>query len=125
MRWKNSTTCWPIRALAVIFDEAELAARREGWDAARWVRHLSAKLHRHDDVLPPGSGRADPDRRRAPAAAQRDDRRSVVLRRSRTRRRHARLAARPHPLARLAVAADRVLEGWPASPTKPVAWAAR
>jgi chemosensory pili system protein ChpB (putative protein-glutamate methylesterase) len=41
-------------SLAVIFDEAELAARREGWDAARWVRHLSAKLHRHDDVLPPG-----------------------------------------------------------------------
>ena len=23
--------------VAVIFDEAELAARREGWDAARWV----------------------------------------------------------------------------------------
>jgi chemosensory pili system protein ChpB (putative protein-glutamate methylesterase) len=41
-------------AVAVIFDEAELAARREGWDAARWVRHLSAKLHRHGDVLPPG-----------------------------------------------------------------------
>jgi chemosensory pili system protein ChpB (putative protein-glutamate methylesterase) len=40
--------------VAVIFDEAELAARREGWDAARWVRHLSAKLHRHGDVLPPG-----------------------------------------------------------------------
>lgn len=40
--------------VAVIFDEADLAARREGWDAARWVRHLSAKLHRHDDVLPPG-----------------------------------------------------------------------
>jgi chemosensory pili system protein ChpB (putative protein-glutamate methylesterase) len=42
------------RAVEVIFDEADLAARREGWDAARWVRHLSAKLHRHDDVLPPG-----------------------------------------------------------------------
>ena len=41
-------------SLAVIFDEAELAARREGWDAARWVRHLSAKLNRHADVLPPG-----------------------------------------------------------------------
>lgn len=40
--------------VAVIFDEADLAARREGWDAARWVRHLSAKLHRHGDVLPPG-----------------------------------------------------------------------
>lgn len=45
-------------AIAVIFDEAELAARREGWDAARWVRHLAAKLHQHHDVLPPGR---DPD----------------------------------------------------------------
>lgn len=41
--------------ILVIFDEAELAARREGWDAARWVRHLSAKLHHHDNVLPPGT----------------------------------------------------------------------
>ncbi|MFD0739987.1 chemotaxis protein CheB [Lysobacter koreensis] len=41
-------------AIEVIFDEAELAARREGWEAARWVRHLAAKLHRHGDVLPPG-----------------------------------------------------------------------
>lgn len=40
--------------ITVIFDEAELAAQRAGWDAARWVRHLSAKLNRHDDVLPPG-----------------------------------------------------------------------
>src|SRR5687768_177088 len=45
-------------AIAVIFDEADLAAKREGWDAARWVRHLAAKLHQHDDVLPPGR---DPD----------------------------------------------------------------
>jgi chemosensory pili system protein ChpB (putative protein-glutamate methylesterase) len=41
--------------ITVIFDEAELAAQRAGWDAARWVRHLSAKLNRHDNVLPPGS----------------------------------------------------------------------
>ncbi|CAN5683739.1 chemotaxis protein CheB [soil metagenome] len=40
--------------VTVIFDEAELAAQREGWDMARWVRHLAAKLYRHDDVLPPG-----------------------------------------------------------------------
>lgn len=45
-------------AVDVIYDEADLASRREGWDAARWVRHLSAKLHQHDDVLPPGR---DPD----------------------------------------------------------------
>ena len=40
--------------VTVIFDEVDLAAQREGWDAARWVRHLAAKLNRHDDVLPPG-----------------------------------------------------------------------
>lgn len=41
-------------AITVLFDEADLAAQREGWEAARWARHLSAKLNRHDDVLPPG-----------------------------------------------------------------------
>lgn len=45
-------------AIEVIFEEAELAAHREGWEAARWVRHLAAKLHRHADVLPPGSASA-------------------------------------------------------------------
>src|SRR5690606_17675241 len=42
-------------SITVIYDEAELAANREGWDAARWIRHLRAKLNRHDDVLPPGA----------------------------------------------------------------------
>lgn len=41
-------------AVDVLYEEAELAAAREGWDAARWGRHLSAKLLRHGDVLPPG-----------------------------------------------------------------------
>lgn len=45
-------------SLTVIFDEADLAAHRAGWDAARWVRHLSAKLNHHQRVLPPG-GEAD------------------------------------------------------------------
>jgi chemosensory pili system protein ChpB (putative protein-glutamate methylesterase) len=40
--------------IAVIFDEAELAAKREGWEAQRWARHLAAKLYGHADVLPPG-----------------------------------------------------------------------
>jgi chemosensory pili system protein ChpB (putative protein-glutamate methylesterase) len=40
-------------SIEVIFEEAELALTREGWDAARWVRHLAAKLNRHGDVLPP------------------------------------------------------------------------
>jgi chemosensory pili system protein ChpB (putative protein-glutamate methylesterase) len=41
--------------ITVIFDEADLAAQREGWDAARWSRHLAAKLNRHEQVLPPGA----------------------------------------------------------------------
>jgi chemosensory pili system protein ChpB (putative protein-glutamate methylesterase) len=42
-------------ATTVIYDEVALAARREGWDAARWSRHLAAKLGGHHDVLPPGA----------------------------------------------------------------------
>lgn len=38
----------------LIFDEADLAARREGWDAQRWVRHLAVKLQGHGNVMPPG-----------------------------------------------------------------------
>ena len=38
----------------VIYEEAEHAASREGWDAARWQRHLVAKLQGHGNVLPPG-----------------------------------------------------------------------
>ncbi|MDX1549735.1 MAG: chemotaxis protein CheB [Lysobacter spongiicola] len=38
----------------VIYEEAELIAAREGWEVARWQRHLLAKLQRHGDVLPPG-----------------------------------------------------------------------
>ncbi|MEO5566677.1 MAG: chemotaxis protein CheB [Luteimonas sp.] len=42
-------------ATTVIYDEVAVAARREGWDAARWSRHLAAKLGGHHDVLPPGA----------------------------------------------------------------------
>ncbi|MCD7097400.1 chemotaxis protein CheB [Stenotrophomonas sp. MMGLT7] len=41
--------------LTVVFDEAELAARREGWEAQRWARHLLAKLRGSGNVLPPGA----------------------------------------------------------------------
>jgi chemosensory pili system protein ChpB (putative protein-glutamate methylesterase) len=47
----------------VIYDEVAVVARREGWDAARWARHLAAKLGGHADVLPPGAGAADDDAR--------------------------------------------------------------
>ncbi|QNP41263.1 chemotaxis protein CheB [Lysobacter solisilvae (ex Woo and Kim 2020)] len=41
-------------AIEVLFEEAEHAVGRVGWDAARWVRHLRAKLGLADTVLPPG-----------------------------------------------------------------------
>jgi chemosensory pili system protein ChpB (putative protein-glutamate methylesterase) len=43
-------------AVDVIYEEAALIVAREGWDAARWRRHLLAKLLGHDNVLPPSQG---------------------------------------------------------------------
>lgn len=40
-------------AVLAIYEEAELVLRRDAWENARWLRHLMAKLHRRDDVLPP------------------------------------------------------------------------
>jgi len=45
--------------IEVLFEEAELAVGRVGWDAARWVRHLRAKLGHADTVLPPGRNGAE------------------------------------------------------------------
>lgn len=53
----------------VVYEEAELAASREGWEVARWQRHLVAKLQRHGDVLPPGREPED-DAEEAPAPAE-------------------------------------------------------
>lgn len=39
-------------ALQVLFDDAEVAVKRTGWEAARWARHLAAKLTGSDNVLP-------------------------------------------------------------------------
>jgi len=39
----------------VIFEEAALVLERTGWDAARWIRHLAAKLRGVGDVLPPST----------------------------------------------------------------------
>lgn len=71
-------------ARIVIYDEAELAAQREGWDSARWVRHLAAKLAGHSDVLPPGTATEDvpPAVTRAapaPAVETRGGTRSVTI----------------------------------------------
>ena len=63
-------------SVVVIFDEAELAARREGWEAKRWARHLAAKLNGHADVLPPGGElddtRPEPGLPRTPAQIHAD-----------------------------------------------------
>lgn len=53
----------------VMYEESDVAAAREGWDVARWSRHLSAKLLRHDDVLPPGREADGEARSPAPAPA--------------------------------------------------------
>lgn len=41
-------------SITVIFEEVDATLAREGWDAARWGRHLHAKIYGHQDVLPPG-----------------------------------------------------------------------
>jgi len=43
-------------AVQVIYEDAELVAQRDEWENARWLRHVLAKLNRHDDVLPPRPG---------------------------------------------------------------------
>ena len=43
-------------AFEIMFEDAEVAAKREGWEAARWARHLNAKLYGHGDVLPRAKG---------------------------------------------------------------------
>lgn len=37
----------------VVFNEAEVSGALEGWDLARWARHLAAKVLGHDNTLPP------------------------------------------------------------------------
>lgn len=43
-----------VPALNVMYDEAETTSKLQGWDQARWARHLAAKLL-GSDVLPPGA----------------------------------------------------------------------
>lgn len=43
-------------SIEVMFEEADVATSREGWEAARWRRHLAAKLNHRSDVLPPVAG---------------------------------------------------------------------
>lgn len=46
--------------LNVIFDEAETTSQLDGWDLARWARHLAAKILGHDHTLPPVPEGASP-----------------------------------------------------------------
>jgi len=45
----------------VLFEEADLIVQREGWDAARWLRHVAAKLRMRDTVLPDGAEPLPPE----------------------------------------------------------------
>lgn len=58
-------------ALEILFEDADVAAKREGWEAARWARHLAAKLYGHDNVLPrlKVAVEAEPEATPAPEAA--------------------------------------------------------
>ncbi|HRO63086.1 chemotaxis protein CheB [Thermomonas sp.] len=47
--------------LEVLFDDAEVAAKRTGWEEARWARHLKAKLSGSGNVLPEPVGGAAGD----------------------------------------------------------------
>lgn len=45
--------------IEVMYDDAEVTRQLDGWDLARWARHLAAKLV-GGDVLPPPPSDADP-----------------------------------------------------------------
>ncbi len=45
----------------VLFEEADLIVERQGWDAARWLRHMANKLRMRDDVLPAGAEPEPPE----------------------------------------------------------------
>jgi chemosensory pili system protein ChpB (putative protein-glutamate methylesterase) len=59
-------------AIEVMFEDADVAARREGWEAARWARHLNAKLYGHHDVLPRGKDAPDTPAADAPRLKEED-----------------------------------------------------
>lgn len=43
-------------SIRLLFEEASVVTSRQGWDSARWSRHLSAKLIGSNDFLPEGVG---------------------------------------------------------------------
>ena len=62
-------------ALEIMFEDADVAAKRDGWEAARWARHLGAKLYGHGDVLPRHRGSPPaPEQPPQPPASTEDSR---------------------------------------------------
>src|SRR5688500_18924439 len=43
----------------VIYDDADVTSRLDGWDLARWARHLAAKLAGSGTVLPPAPAESE------------------------------------------------------------------
>ena len=58
--------------ILAIFEDADVAAKREGWEVARWARHLNAKLYGHGDVLPRAAA-VEPETETASATQARDE----------------------------------------------------
>jgi hypothetical protein len=44
----------------VVFNEAEVSSQLEGWDLARWARHLAAKVMGHQQTIPPPPPGSEP-----------------------------------------------------------------
>jgi chemotaxis response regulator CheB len=44
----------------VVFNEADVSSQLEGWDLARWARHLAAKITGRDATIPPPPPGAEP-----------------------------------------------------------------
>ena len=60
-------------ALEIMFEDADVAAKRDGWEAARWARHLGAKLYGHGDVLPRHKGSPPAPEQPPPPPADTED----------------------------------------------------
>ena len=115
--------------LTVIYDEADVAAHRAGWDAARWARHLSAKLRHDSNVLPPGTEsdqdwQPSPGQIPKPAAAYADVDMTAFTREAVAHADSVPADGAPVdsvPAATLSPPAASLIDAIPAAPTAPVA----
>jgi chemosensory pili system protein ChpB (putative protein-glutamate methylesterase) len=57
----DHVTSWLDAAhVPVVFNDADISRKLEGWARARWARHLAAKLRGSEDVDPPRPAQAEP-----------------------------------------------------------------